>query len=83
MSNHPASRAACWVRVACCHPRLFRPGGQLVFLTNGVILRLELRVWETVYSTIRPHQALGYLTPADYLASVYLAFVGIAAYRTC
>jgi putative transposase len=26
--------------------------------------------WEIVYNTIRPHQALGYLTPAEYLASV-------------
>jgi len=33
-------------------------------------LRLALAVWETVYNTIRPHQALGYLTPAEYLASV-------------
>jgi putative transposase len=32
--------------------------------------QLELRAWETVYNTIRPHQALGYLTPAEYLASV-------------
>jgi len=30
----------------------------------------ELRAWETVYNTIRPHQSLGYLTPAEYLASV-------------
>ena len=30
----------------------------------------ELRAWETVYNTIRPHQALGYLTPAEYLASL-------------
>jgi transposase InsO family protein len=30
----------------------------------------ELRTWEIVYNTIRPHQALGYLTPAEYLASV-------------
>lgn len=29
-----------------------------------------LRAWETVYNTIRPHQSLGYLTPAEYLASV-------------
>jgi len=29
----------------------------------------ELRDWETVYNTIRPHQSLGYLTPAEYLAS--------------
>jgi len=32
--------------------------------------QLELRAWETVYNTIRPHQALGYLTPAEYLASI-------------
>jgi transposase InsO family protein len=32
--------------------------------------QVELRTWETVYNTIRPHQALGYLTPAEYLASV-------------
>jgi transposase InsO family protein len=30
----------------------------------------ELRAWETVYNTIRPHQSLGYLTPAEFLASV-------------
>jgi hypothetical protein len=40
-------------------------------------LQLELRAWETVYNTIRPHQSLGYLTPAEYLASV-----GIDVYRT-
>jgi putative transposase len=33
-------------------------------------LRRELRAWETTYNTVRPHQALGYLTPAEYLASV-------------
>jgi putative transposase len=33
-------------------------------------LRVALRAWEIVYNTIRPHQALGYLTPAEYLASV-------------
>lgn len=32
--------------------------------------QVELRAWETVYNTIRPHQSLGYLTPAEYLASV-------------
>jgi transposase InsO family protein len=32
--------------------------------------QVELRAWETVYNTIRPHQALGYLTPAEFLASV-------------
>jgi transposase InsO family protein len=32
--------------------------------------QVELRAWETVYNTIRPHQSLAYLTPAEYLASV-------------
>jgi transposase InsO family protein len=32
--------------------------------------RVELRAWEIVYNTVRPHQALGYRTPAEYLASV-------------
>lgn len=33
-------------------------------------LQAALREWETTYNTIRPHQALGYLTPAEYLASL-------------
>jgi putative transposase len=32
--------------------------------------QVELRAWETVYNTVRPHQALGYLTPAEFLASL-------------
>src|ERR1700690_723904 len=39
--------------------------------------QLELRAWETVYNTIRPQHSPGYLTPAEYLASV-----GIDVYRT-
>ena len=31
-------------------------------------LNAELRAWEPTYNTIRPHQALGYLTPAEFLA---------------
>jgi putative transposase len=30
-------------------------------------LRQELLEWETTYNTVRPHQALGYLTPARFL----------------
>jgi hypothetical protein len=30
----------------------------------------ELREWEMVYNTIRPHQSLGQRTPAEYLASL-------------
>ncbi len=29
-----------------------------------------LRVWEATYNRVRPHQSLGYLTPAEYLASL-------------
>jgi putative transposase len=32
--------------------------------------QVALREWETVYNTIRPHQSLGYRTPAEYLASL-------------
>jgi putative transposase len=30
-------------------------------------LGAELKVWQTVYNTIRPHQALGYLTPLQFV----------------
>jgi len=30
-------------------------------------LNRELRAWEKVYNTVRPHQALGYLTPQEFL----------------
>ena len=30
-------------------------------------LNQELRAWERVYNTVRPHQALGYLTPLEYI----------------
>jgi len=34
-------------------------------------LRTALLEWETIYNTVRPHQALGYLAPAEYLASLH------------
>ena len=33
-------------------------------------LHRELQNWERIYNTVRPHQALGYLTPAEFLASL-------------
>jgi transposase InsO family protein len=33
-------------------------------------LGAALAEWEHVYNTVQPHQALGYLTPAEYLASL-------------
>ena len=33
-------------------------------------LQAGLADWEVCYNTIRPHQALGYLTPAEYLAAL-------------
>jgi len=31
-------------------------------------LNCELQAWERTYNTVRPHQALGYLTPQEFLA---------------
>jgi putative transposase len=36
-----------------------------------VELGAELRDWERVYNTVRPHQALGYLTPKQFLDQYY------------
>lgn len=33
-------------------------------------IRADLLAWEHTYNTVRPHQALGYLTPAEFLASI-------------
>ncbi len=33
-------------------------------------LQAGLAAWEVCYNTVRPHQALGYLTPAEHLASL-------------
>jgi putative transposase len=35
--------------------------------TDLASMRRELREWESVYNTIRPHQALAYLTPLEYV----------------
>ncbi len=32
-------------------------------------LGAELRDWEVVYNTVRPHQALGYLTPLEFVTA--------------
>lgn len=34
--------------------------------TDVESMRADLRQWEDVYNTVRPHQALGYLTPIEY-----------------
>ncbi len=35
---------------------------------NLAAFQAELRIWEHTYNHVRPHQALGYLTPAEFLA---------------
>jgi len=30
-------------------------------------LNQQLRIWENTYNCVRPHQALGYLTPQEFL----------------
>lgn len=37
------------------------------FSLDIATLNKELEAWERVYNTIRPHQALGYLTPQEFL----------------
>jgi putative transposase len=37
------------------------------FSLDIVTLNQELEHWERVYNTVRPHQALGYLTPQEFL----------------
>ena len=34
------------------------------------ILNRQLRAWERIYNTVRPHQALGYLTPLQFLSPI-------------
>lgn len=38
-------------------------------------LQAALRTWEVTYNTERPHQSLGYLTPAAYLATLPVSHV--------
>ena len=37
------------------------------YSTDLCELRDELLEWEQVYNTVRPHQALGYVTPLKFL----------------
>jgi transposase InsO family protein len=37
------------------------------FSLDVATLNQELMIWERVYNTVRPHQALGYLTPQQFL----------------
>ena len=37
-------------------------------------LREELLEWEQVYNTVRPHQALGYVTPLKFLRAAERIF---------
>ena len=38
------------------------------FSLEMAALNQELRAWEQVYNTVRPYQALGYLTPQQFLS---------------
>ena len=37
------------------------------FSLEVATLNQELQAWERIYNTVRPHQALGYLTPQQFL----------------
>ena len=34
---------------------------------NITVLNEELHGWQTAYNTVRPHQAIGYLTSLEYI----------------
>lgn len=36
---------------------------------SAAALRTELAAWQRTYNTVRPHQALGYLTPREYISA--------------
>ncbi len=41
---------------------------EVVEFSLGVdTINQELQAWERIYNTVRPHQALGYLTPQQFL----------------
>ncbi len=47
------------------HQEEFYEVADLEWTVNA--LNKELIVWESVYNTVRPHQALGYLTPQQFI----------------
>jgi len=40
-------------------------------------LNRELRQWERIYNTVRPHQSLGYLTPQQFPAAGFISEKGM------
>jgi len=40
------------------------------FSLEIIVLNQQLREWEKVYNTIRPHQSLDYLTPLEYITNL-------------
>ena len=47
--------------------RYFDISRQTFYRWKGRYINQELRAWELTYNTVRPHQALGYLTPQQFL----------------
>ncbi len=66
--KHPGSVTGGWEQ------QKVRPSRQCFCLTSQSIerplaqLNRQLLAWERIYNTVRPHQALGYLTPLEFLA---------------
>ena len=82
--SRPAASAAC--ACLSCHPRSPKLNGRVeraqrthkeefyeVTPCSWLIPQLnqQLRAWEHTYNTIRPHQALHYLTPQQFLLRVH------------
>ncbi len=75
MSAAFASSSSLLGRPSCPHPH----GGVLqVWDLTWTISQInrQLRVWEGVYNTVRPYQALGYRTPQRYLRELAQASKG-------
>ncbi|MDH7487879.1 MAG: integrase core domain-containing protein, partial [Anaerolineae bacterium] len=47
------------------HIEEFYEGYPMIYTVAGI--RAAQSEWEEIYNTVRPHQALGYLTPLQYL----------------
>ncbi len=67
-SSSGNSRPAMWSLAGmCCKPTIGPQPHSLPCSWKVEELNQELLQWEKIYNTIRPHQALGYLAPLQFL----------------
>ncbi len=39
----------------------------MIFSFDIIVLNEKLHQWQAIYNTVRPNQAIGYLTPLEYI----------------